>query len=123
MTNQEEASHAEIAAKLSRFLDEQIPASFVTRSEEVCGKPFAELTREDLSRLTMLTQFDSIEAESDQAQIEGELKRLNDDANFAEFVCTFSRGALVDRPALVQVSFPECLDSVPAASAMPCGVR
>ena len=86
MTNQEEASHAEIAAKLSRFLDEQIPASFVTRSEEVCGKSFAELTREDLSRLTILTQLDSIEAVNDQAQIEDELKRLNDDANFCR-VC------------------------------------
>jgi hypothetical protein len=87
MTNQEEVSHEEIAAKLSRVLGEQIPASFVARTEEVCGKPFADLTRQDLSRLTMLTQLDLIEAENDQAQIEGELKRLNDDADFC-LVCS-----------------------------------
>jgi len=81
MTNQEQMSHEEIAAKLSRVLGEQIPASFVARTEEVCGKPFAELTRQDLSHLSMLTQLDSIEAENDQAQIEGELKRPNDDAD------------------------------------------
>ena len=86
VTNQEEMSHEEIAAKLSRVLDEQIPASFVARTEEVCGKPFAELTRQDLSRLIVLTQLDLIEAENDQAQIEGELKRLNDEADFC-LVC------------------------------------
>jgi hypothetical protein len=81
VTNQEQMSHEAIAAKLSRVLREQIPASFVARTEEVCGKPFAELTRQDLSHLSMLTQLDSIEAENDQAQIEGELKRPNDDAD------------------------------------------
>jgi hypothetical protein len=86
MTNQEEMSHEEIAAKLSRVLGEQIPASVVARTEEVCGKPFAELTRQDVSRLIMLTPLDLIEAENDQAQIEGEFKRLNDDADFC-LVC------------------------------------
>src|SRR5215475_1641651 len=86
MTNQEEMSHEEIAAKLSRFLDEQIPASFVARTEEVCGKPFAELTRQDLSRFTLLIQLDLIADENNEDQIAGALKRPNDDPDFCR-VC------------------------------------
>jgi hypothetical protein len=81
MTNQEAMSHEQIAAKLSCVLRERIPASFVVRAEEVCGKPFAELTRRDLGRLTILNQLHLIEAENDQAQIEGGSERLKGDAD------------------------------------------
>ena len=84
-------------------------------------------TRQDVSRLIMLTPLDLIEAENDQAQIEGEFETAERRRRFLPglFAPTrahiwfmrfmFSRGALVDGPALGQVSFPECHDSVRTA--------